>query len=119
MIGTEVARPCRPFTAASWALKTIVPRPGPPCYHAQRMREETIESLAAAMAAGRRTSVSICQDCLRRIERVDRSGPTLNSIIEVNPDALEIARRMDRERKTGRVRGPLQDRVVRRLQTIF
>src|ERR671932_850041 len=44
---------------------------------------------------------------LRRVEEVDRRGPALNSVIEVNPDALSTADALDRERKQGRVRGPL------------
>src|SRR6185436_14206840 len=44
---------------------------------------------------------------LERVERIDRRGPALNSVIETNPDALSIAEGLDRERKAGRVRGPL------------
>jgi amidase len=44
---------------------------------------------------------------LERIERLDRRGPALRSVIETNPDALAIADALDRERKSGRVRGPL------------
>jgi amidase len=44
---------------------------------------------------------------LERIERIDRRGPALNSIIETNPEAVSIAESLDRERKQGRVRGPL------------
>jgi len=44
---------------------------------------------------------------LERIERIDRRGPALNSVIETNPDAVSIAEALDRERKQGRVRGPL------------
>ncbi|MGC8000302.1 amidase family protein, partial [Salmonella enterica] len=44
---------------------------------------------------------------LARIAAVDRSGPRLNSVIEVNPDALDIAEQRDRERAAGTTRGPL------------
>src|SRR5881398_1272247 len=44
---------------------------------------------------------------LERIEKVDRGGPALNSVIEVNPEAIAIADALDRERKAGRVRGAL------------
>src|ERR671932_2738402 len=44
---------------------------------------------------------------LKRIEEVDRRGPALNSVIETNPEALSIADALDRERRAGRVRGPL------------
>ena len=44
---------------------------------------------------------------LERIEAVDRKGPNLNSVIEINPDALAIAEGLDQERAQGQVRGPL------------
>jgi amidase len=44
---------------------------------------------------------------LERVERIDRRGPALNSVIEINPEAVAIAEALDRERKAGRVRGPL------------
>lgn len=59
------------------------------------------------MAAGRCTARSLTQAYLRRIEALDRRGPTLRSVLELNPDALAIADALDRERKAGRVRGPL------------
>ena len=47
------------------------------------------------------------RDCLAGIEAIDRNGPRLHSVIELNPDAIAIARALDAERKAGRVRGPL------------
>jgi amidase len=44
---------------------------------------------------------------LQRIEAIDKNGPKLNSVIEVNPDAVAIAKAMDAERKAGKIRGPL------------
>jgi amidase len=49
----------------------------------------------------------VVQWYLARINAVDRSGPSLNSFIELNPDALADAERLDAERKAGHVRGPL------------
>ena len=69
--------------------------------------EASIADLQAAMAIGRESSVSLTKKYLHRIEQIDRGGPTLNSVIELNPDALQIARDLDRERKSGRSRGPL------------
>ena len=63
--------------------------------------------LLRAMEAGTLTSESVVRDALRRIEAIDRHGPRLHSVIEVNPDALAIAAALDRERKAGRLRGPL------------
>jgi len=64
-------------------------------------------ALALAMAEGRATSERIVRDCLARIEAIDRKGPRLLSVIEINPDALAIAKALDGERKAGRLRGPL------------
>mgnify|MGYP004486748617 CR=1 FL=1 len=69
--------------------------------------EATIAELQAAMAAGRLSSRRLTQAYLRRIRRIDLSGIQLNSVIEVNPDALEIAAALDHERRRGHVRGPL------------
>ncbi|HVS60571.1 MAG TPA: amidase family protein, partial [Gemmatimonadaceae bacterium] len=69
--------------------------------------EATLADLQSAMASGRMTPHSITQQYLDRIHALDRTGPTLRSVIEINPDALSIAATLDRERKAGRVRGLL------------
>jgi amidase len=69
--------------------------------------EATIAELQAAMTAGRLSSRRLTQAYLRRIRRIDLSGITLNSVIEVNPDALEIAAELDAERRRRGPRGPL------------
>ena len=69
--------------------------------------EATIAELQAAMASGRLSSRRLTQAYLRRIRQIDLSGIQLNSVIEVNPDALDIARELDAERRQGKVRGPL------------
>jgi amidase len=69
--------------------------------------EVTVAELQAAMESGERTARSITELYLRRIEELDRKGPELRSIIEVNPEALAIADELDAERAAGRVRGPL------------
>jgi amidase len=69
--------------------------------------EATIEELQIAMATGRATSRSLTEDYLRRIEALDRSGPELRSMLDLNPDALGIADELDEERRAGRLRGPL------------
>lgn len=69
--------------------------------------EATIDDLQARMAAGTLTARELTAAYLARIEDVDKAGPKLNAIIELNPDALAIADRLDAERKMGRVRGPL------------
>jgi amidase len=69
--------------------------------------ERGVDDLRRAQEAGQMTARSLTQAYLRRIDAIDRQGATLNSVIELNPDALDIAERLDIERKAGKVRGPL------------
>ncbi len=71
------------------------------------LAEITADDLQAGLASGRWSSVEVTQAYLDRIEAIDRNGPTLRSVIETNPDALDIARTLDAERASGQVRGPL------------
>jgi amidase len=72
-----------------------------------RIEEATIAQLQDAMEARRLTARSLSATYVARIDRLDRRGPRLNSILEVNPDWRSIARGLDRERRDGHVRGPL------------
>src|SRR5262245_6560534 len=69
--------------------------------------EKTITQLQELMASGKESAVGLVKKYLARIEKIDRRGPCLNSVIEINPDALVIASALDRERKSKGVRGPL------------
>jgi amidase len=69
--------------------------------------ELTVRDAQASMTSGRLTARRLTEMYLERVERIDRRGPALNSVIETNPDAVSIADGLDRERKQGRVRGPL------------
>lgn len=69
--------------------------------------ERTVPELQAAMAAGDLSAVSVTRKYLERIEAIDHGGPTLRAVIELNPDALDLAAALDQERKAGRVPGPL------------
>ncbi len=69
--------------------------------------EAGVAELAAAMAAGKVTSEALVEAYRARIEAVDWAGPTLRSVICLNPRADEEARRLDAERRAGAVRGPL------------
>ncbi len=71
------------------------------------LEEMTVLELQDAMASGRYTSRQLVERYLKRIEEIDRRGPTLRSIIEVNPDALRIADELDAERLQRGSRGPL------------
>jgi len=74
---------------------------------AAALAEADVTQLGAAMANGSQSAVSLTRACLARIAAVDRAGPRINAIIELNPDALAIAAELDRERAAKRVRGPL------------
>ncbi len=69
--------------------------------------EVTVGELAEAMKSGKYTARSIAEKYLARIEEIDKRGPAINSVIEVNPDALSIADALDQERKSRGPRGPL------------
>src|SRR5258707_1244771 len=71
------------------------------------LEEITIAELQDGMASGRWNAHAIAANYLARIDAIDKRGPAINAIIELNPEALAIADAMDRERKAGHVRGPL------------
>ena len=69
--------------------------------------EITIDELQQKMKSGQTTSVAVTKMYLKRIAAIDKSGPFLNSVIEINKEAESIAAAMDKERQQGKVRGPL------------
>ncbi|MGA9190368.1 MAG: amidase family protein, partial [Anaerolineales bacterium] len=71
------------------------------------MEQATIADLSAAMADGELTSEAITRQYLTRIEQIDQAGPKINAVIELNPEALEEAKALDKERSDDQVRGPL------------
>ncbi len=71
------------------------------------LKEITVAELQQKMKDGSLSSEKIIQLYLSRINDIDKNGPGLNSVIELNPDAAEIAKQLDAERKKGKVRGPL------------
>jgi amidase len=71
------------------------------------LEEATISQLQAGMKSGKWTARILAQKYQSRIGEIDKRGPSLNSIIELNPDALSIADELDRERKAKGARGPL------------
>jgi len=87
------------FTAAAAAQ--------PPARPAFDLEEATIADLQQRMESGRATARSLAEQYLARIEAIDRSGPSLRSVLELNPEALEIADQLDAERKSRGPRGPL------------
>ena len=69
--------------------------------------EVTIDALQQGMKSGKYTARSISEAYLARITEIDKHGPAVNSVIEVNPDALAIAESLDKERTDKGTRGPL------------
>jgi amidase len=80
---------------------------GTPAAAAFPLEEATIAGLQDMMASGRQTAESLVELYLERIDRIDRRGLGLNAVIQTNPDALAIARELDRERREKGPRGPL------------
>jgi amidase len=71
------------------------------------LNEATIDELQEKMKNGTYTSRSLAELYIQRINNIDKNGPALNAVIELNPDALAIADAMDAERKSGNVRGAM------------
>jgi amidase len=69
--------------------------------------EATIAQLQAEMAAGKLSSEQLTRQYIARIQALDQSGPNVNSVIELNPDALAMAKHADQLRRHGTVLGPL------------
>ncbi|HXD05467.1 MAG TPA: amidase [Burkholderiaceae bacterium] len=97
-------------TLAGAGLMSAVPNPASasaPRADSFPWLEASAAQLQDTMAQGRLTSQALCRAYLARIEAIDRRGPTLRSVIEINPDALRIARELDQERRDKGPRGPL------------
>lgn len=66
-----------------------------------------VAELSQRMASGELSSRQVAELYLQRIESIDRGGPRINCVLETNPEALDIADRLDAERRAGKVRGPM------------
>lgn len=95
------------FTIPALVKETAQKNAGEKVFKDIDLMETTIDELQQKMQSGQLTSVSITKWYLKQIEETDKNGPKLNSVIEVNPDAVTIAEKMDDERKNGKVRGPM------------
>src|SRR6266705_13763 len=79
----------------------------PACAAGLNIETATIADFNAAFADGTLTSEQLVSAYLKRIEAYDKQGPAINAIITLNKKALDEARQLDAERKSGKVRGPL------------
>lgn len=99
--------------AARHSLAGALPPPMTPASRAAHqvpafaLDEATIDDLQSRMRAGSETAQSLTKAYLARIDAIDQRGPAINSVIELNPDAVTIATQLDAERKAGKVRGPM------------
>ncbi len=71
------------------------------------LSEMDIREMQRNLENGRFTSVMLTELYLKRIAEIDKAGPGLNAVIELNPDAVNIARNLDKEREDGKIRGLL------------
>src|SRR5579863_10143265 len=101
------------LSAFTLAVVLLVPAPiraeaesdaanaAPPVYF------QSIAELQQALASGKLSSEELTREFIERIQTLDQTGPKVNSVIELNPDALDIARARDRDRKAGKAHGLL------------
>ncbi|MGI9090712.1 MAG: amidase [Gemmatimonadaceae bacterium] len=96
-------------SAAVPSATQSVPRAAPPSTQVTQfeLEEVTLADLQRGMVSGRYTSRSLCEAYLGRIAELDRQGPMLRAVLQLNPEALAIAAALDSERKTRGTRGPL------------
>ena len=92
------------WAAMSGAAAMVLPNEGWASSRGFELEETTIDALQQAMARGEVSSRSIVTAYIAQIKEIDLR---LNSVVEINPDALTIAAQLDRERRAGRVRGPM------------
>ena len=97
----------RDFLLASAVAAAVAPGVGKSAKAPVTASELTLADIAAAYADGRLTSRQLTQIYLDRISALDRRGPELGAVLETNPQALELAAELDRERRTHGPRGPL------------
>jgi len=87
--------------------RAVVPAGPAPNVKPFELEEITITELQDGMKSGKFTSRSLVETYMGRIDEIDKRGPAINAIIELNPDALSIAEGLDHERKANGSRGPL------------
>jgi amidase len=105
-----VAAAASPVGQAGGDRSCHLPTPGqrPTSYPSGfELEDLPISSLQQGLKSGRWTSADLVRSYLDRIASIDRAGPVLRHVLDVNPDAVTIAEALDRERRSGGVRGPM------------
>ncbi len=96
------------FTLACEVQQPIIDAPqATPTIPTFALEETTIEQIQKVYQSGEFSIQEITQQYLNRIEAIDKNGPRINSILQINPDALSIAKQLDAELKAGKSRGPM------------
>src|SRR6202795_1001284 len=106
-ICSGAAATLRPAYPAFGAARELAGEPSVPVVKPFELDEITIAGLQDGMKSGKFTARSLAEKYLARIDEIDKRGPAVNAIIELNPDALSIADALDQERKAKGARGPL------------
>src|SRR5271156_6931569 len=106
LIGSAAAT-LTPLYPALGAARENPPADSTPEIKTFELDEITISDLQDGMKSGKFTARSLVEKYSTRIQEIDKNGPALNSVLEVNPDALSIAEALDQERKAKGPRGPM------------
>jgi amidase len=111
--GAACATPARDSADSATASDTAAmrrgpaPAPAPGVPTPDELFEQSVAGVRSAMERGSLTSRALIDRYLHRIDAMDKRGPAINAVIELNPDAQSMADSLDAERKAGHVRGPL------------
>ena len=105
LIGSAAAlTPLRPALGAAREMANAEPVPDTKPFE---LEEITISDLQEGMKSGKFTARSLVEKYSARIQEIDKNGPAINSVLELNPDALSIADSLDEERRAKGPRGPM------------
>jgi len=91
----------------AWVVPSLAAQPAAHDNSQKNYNEWTVAQLQAAMTAGKLSSEQLTRYYIQRILDLDQNGPGVNAVIELNPDALDIAKQMDKLRKKGTILGPM------------
>src|ERR1700719_2777670 len=106
LIGSAAAA-FTPLYPAFGAPRETIPSTPVPDLKPFELDEITISALQDGMKSGKFTARSLVEKYAARIDEIDKRGPSINAIIELNPDAIAIADALDQERKAKGPRGPM------------
>ncbi len=94
-------------TALAAGVALAVPADGGQALPPFELDELTVGDMQKGLASGQYTARALTEKYLSRIDAIDKRGPAVNAVIEINPDALATSDQLDRERRAGKAAGPL------------